>query len=102
MDSSHLLPVGQVIAAIVALRLIELVVTYFFKKLTRVDQMDSEYITKVACDACRFQQSNRFSAIENQLSEIKGILLVVATKCEIPIEDLKGLTKNVFQKDFQS
>ena len=68
----------------VAYKVLELAVGYFFRKLTKDD-----YVTKEDCKRCEQQDSK----LATEISTIKGILLVLAVKNEIPTEQLAKLTQ---------
>jgi hypothetical protein len=64
---------------------------YFFKKLTKDD-----YLTKADCQSCSAKGSSTDirdleKKFDERMGEMRGILLVVALKANIPMEDLKPL-----------
>lgn len=84
-----------IVVAVIALKLIDLATTFFFKKLTKDD-----YITKAECvklrESCPSSKTtndlNEFKKeIRTSLGVIKGLLLGMAVKAGIPVEEYKDL-----------
>lgn len=69
-------------------KLLELIITFFFKRATRDD-----YVTRADCEDCCRQDDTTISKLTTEISAIKGILLVLAVKNEIPPEQLAKLTR---------
>ena len=67
---------------------LELVLVYFFKKVTKDD-----YVTKKSCDVCGKQRDTSLDKLVAEISIIKGLLLVLAVKNGVPPEQLTNLTK---------
>lgn len=74
--------------AIIGFKLLDQVVAYFFKKATKDD-----YITKSECAGCDRREDAAVDKLASEISTIKGLLLVLAVKNEIPAEQLAKLTK---------
>jgi hypothetical protein len=65
---------------------------FFFKKLTKDD-----YLTKADCQNCGAKGSSTDirdleKKFDERMGEMRGILLVVALKANVPAEELKPLT----------
>lgn len=93
MGQTHANPYILVLAAVIIYKLIDLAVSYFFKRVTRDD-----YITKSDCAACKAKQTpDDLEAFKEEIrdciSEFRGILLVVAINGGMKPEELKELTK---------
>lgn len=74
---------------------IKMAVQYFFKKLT-----GDQYITQGYCKTCtatREKDSGELNGLKKEIREelgtLRGILLVIAVKAQIPLDDLKDLVK---------
>lgn len=85
------------VGALVVGEALRLAVRYFFKKITRED-----YLIKRDCEKCtegrnkaseqRYTELNEFKReVRTSLNMIKGILLVLATKGEIPLDKIDEL-----------
>lgn len=92
-----------ILVALVGREIIQLCTGYFFKKVTRDDYVtkkdceacvmrSSEFITKKACEACSKQDDGTLDRLIDDMSTVKGILLVMAVKQGVDPEVLKGLT----------
>lgn len=73
---------------LVGSKLMEQVVIYFFGKLTK-----ESYVTKTECAGCEKQSDTAMEKMAAEISIIKGLLLVLAVKNDIPAEQLAKLTK---------
>lgn len=88
-------PVLAVVTFLFVWKLIELGGNFFFKKLVRDD-----YITKSQCEECSARQDasarqdeSAYNELCDRLTELRGIVLVVAVKAGVSPEELKDLTK---------
>jgi len=93
-----------IVMSMVGLKLTDLIVGYFFKKVTRDD-----YITKKDCEVCLMRTKSFvtredldamsraddeiLARLIDDMSTVKSLLLVMASKQGIPVEDLKGLVR---------
>lgn len=69
-------------------KLLELIINYFFKRVTRDD-----YITQSACEACSKTDEATIKHLSDEVHTIKGILLVIAVKVQIDPSQLAKLTR---------
>ena len=76
-----------VVLGITGYKVLDHVVAFFFRKLTKDD-----YVTKKECEGCEKQKDSSLDKITSEISTIKGLLLVLAVKNEIPPEQLAKLT----------
>ena len=76
------------VLAVAGYKVVDLVVTYFFRKLTK-----DNYVTKSECAGCEKAGDAAIDKISAEISTIKGLLLVLAVKNQIPAEQLAKLTK---------
>ena len=93
-----------ILVALIGRELINLSTGYFFKKVTRDDYVTkkdceacvmrtSDFITRQDCEMCSKQDDDTMSRLIDDMSTVKGILLVMAVKQGVNPEDLKGLTR---------
>jgi hypothetical protein len=98
------LVIGLAILGKISWALIDVAIKTWVQKLNNVVENKAGYITEAACKNCQAQDRSEKSEIIEALNSIKtemrerngelrGILLVVATKANVPPEDLKVLTR---------
>lgn len=96
--------IGLIILGQIGWKLTNKIIDNWFSKLNNVVENKSGYITETKCKSCKDADKTEKSEIVTALNSIKeemrerngelrGILLVVATKANIPPEELKVLTK---------
>jgi len=76
------------VLGIAGYKVLDQVVVYFFGKLTK-----ENYVTKTECAGCEKQSDTAMEKVSAEIAVIKGILLVLAVKNDIPPEQLVKLTK---------
>lgn len=77
-----------VVLAVGGYKVLELVIGYFFRKVT-----GDEFVTKKSCEACAKQGDGAVTKLTGEVATIKGILLVIAVKSDIPPDQLARLTQ---------
>ncbi|OHD22459.1 MAG: hypothetical protein A2Y38_24975 [Spirochaetes bacterium GWB1_59_5] len=93
-----------ILVTLLAREAISLVAGFFFKRLTRDDYVtkkdceacvmrSSDFITKKDCEACSKQDDDTMARLIDDMSTVKGILLVMAVNQGVNPEELKGLTR---------
>ncbi|HAM40394.1 MAG TPA: hypothetical protein DCP69_03405 [Candidatus Omnitrophica bacterium] len=92
-----------IMVTLLAREAISLVAGYFFKKVTASDDYVTKkdfaafakraegYITKADCEKCSKSGDATLDRLTEDLSVVKKILLVMASKQGVPPEDLKSL-----------
>lgn len=91
-----------ILIALVGREIITLTTTYFFKKVARDDYVTKkdcegcllrtkDFITRQDCELCAKQDDSTLAKLTSEMSAVKGLLLVMATKQGIPPEELKDL-----------
>jgi hypothetical protein len=78
----------HIILGIALYKAVELLVTLVFKRLT-----SNDFVTKKACEDCSSRDNVSMTRLTGEIAIIKGILLVIAVKGEVPPEDLAKLTQ---------
>lgn len=78
----------HIIIGIAIYKAIELIVALIFKRLT-----SNDFVTKKACEDCSNRDNLSMNRLTGEIAIIKGILLVIAVKGEVPAEDLAKLTQ---------
>ena len=89
MDLMAAHPAISVLLILFFWKLIELGTQYFFRKLTRDD-----YVTKSDCANCGKKRDGAFEELCIRISELKGIVLVVAIKSGVDPKELTALTRD--------
>lgn len=84
---------GTLLAALIAFKLAEHAIAYFWKKFTK----DEKFMTPDDCEklrgGCSKHNADLNDGIREELGIVKGILLVVAVKMGIPENQWQRLTK---------
>lgn len=78
----------MVVGGAAGYKLMELFISYFFRKLTRDD-----YVTRKDCEHCQKTDDDSIRKLTSDIAIIKGILLVLAVEKEIPPDQLAKLTQ---------
>ena len=78
----------QLLVAVVAYKLIELLVASVYKKMA-----GNHYVTRKDCESCAKQGDSAVTKLTGEVATIKGILLVIAVRADIPPEQLAKLTQ---------
>ncbi|HBG07669.1 MAG: hypothetical protein A2075_09095 [Geobacteraceae bacterium GWC2_58_44] len=78
----------HIIIGIVIYKVVELLVQLVFKRLS-----SNDFVTKKSCDDCSSRDNVAMTRLTGEIAIIKGILLVIAVKGEVPAEDLAKLTQ---------
>jgi len=68
------------------------VVKYAVNKFLR-RTVDTNYITDKDCEKCNGKAREKESALEDKLSELRGIVLVIAVKVGIDEKEIRSLVK---------
>ncbi len=78
----------MVVGGAAGYKLLELVIGYFFRRVTRDD-----YVTRKDCEHCQKTDDNTIKKLTADIAIIKGVLLVMAVDKEVPPEHLARLTQ---------
>lgn len=90
--------VALVVLVLIGNKALDFLTKKYFKKI------DTDYVTPSECkecrDECRLQRqlsndelNRKFERMADSLSELRGLMLVIAVKAGVSPEDLKGLTR---------
>ncbi len=96
--------VGLIFAGVIGWKLLSEIIDRWFKKLNKVIENESGYITESRCIICKQNNQKEMEAFKKEVrdgfskgevlfGELRGILLVIGTKAGVAVEELKGLTK---------
>lgn len=99
MEIGQVHPVILVIVGVVALKLMDLGTTYFFKRITRDDVVTTSDCKSLRenCTILKDVRDMKKTSEDlcDRINEMRGIMLVMAVKAGINPEELKDLTKVV-------
>lgn len=85
----------MIVAGYLALKFIEEGVKYLSRKVRKVIDNEDNFITDTRCKSCRKEQDQADrefkKEVRENLGQIKGILLVMATEGKVDIDQLSKL-----------
>lgn len=72
---------------------ITLILGLFVGSWWKKSPMETDYVQQVDCDKCNAKQRSVENQLLNQLSELRGIVLVIAMKVGISQDEITKLVK---------